>query len=190
MVEERSMKELLEVVLPKILPKGVEAPLIIPHNGKRDLAKSIPVKLKAWQKSDDKFIIVHDQDSNDCKQLKTELLSLCKSTRNDCLIRIVCTELESWYFGDLAAVSRAYGKDYTSLAAKRKYRMPDKLFNAKQELRKIIPAYQPIDGSKKISTYMDVERNTSISFNVFVSGVKKMCCENNSPRIPPRLCVI
>ena len=175
MVEERSMKELLEVVLSKILPKGIETPLIIPHNGKRDLAKSIPVKLKAWQNSDDKFIIVHDQDANDCMQLKTELLSLCKSSRNNCLIRIVCTELESWYFGDLKAVSLAYGKDYTALAAKRKYRMPDKIFSAKQELRKIIPTYQPIEGSKKISTYMDVERNTSISFNKFVSGVRKMC---------------
>ena len=174
MVEERSMKEFLEVVLPKILPEGSEKPLIIPHNGKRDLAKSIPIKLRAWQNIDDKFIIVHDQDSSDCKSLKAQLQSLCAKSRNDCLIRIVCTELESWYFGDLAAVSRAYGKDYTPLAAKKKYRAPDSLNNAKQELRKIIPTYQPIEGAKKIAAHMGIENNTSPSFNIFISGVKTM----------------
>jgi len=175
MVEERSMKELLEIMLPKILPDSFETPLIIPHNGKRDLAKSIPKKLKAWQNPDDRFIIVHDQDSSDCKKLKAELLSLCENSRNIFLIRIVCVELESWYFGDLKAVSLAYGKDYVPLAAKRKYRVPDKLKNAKQELRKIIPAYQPIGGARKISVHMDVDNNISPSFKMFVSGVKKMC---------------
>ena len=175
MVEERSMKELLEIILPKILPDDIESPVIIPHNGKSDLAKSIPRKLRGWQNSDDKFIIVHDQDSRDCIKLKAELLNLCENSKNDCLIRIVCDELESWYFGDLNAVSRAYGNDYTPLALKRKYRIPDKLVNAKQELRKIIPVYQPLDGARKIAGYMEMDRNTSHSFKVFVDGVKKLC---------------
>jgi len=175
MVEERSMKELLEILLPKILPDSFEQPLIISHNGKRDLQKSIPVKLRAWQNPEDKFVIVHDQDSGDCHELKAELLSLCGNSKNDCLIRIVCDELESWYFGDLAAVSLAYGKDFIRLNAKRKYRMPDKLGNAKQEFRKIIPSYQPIGGARKIAAHMDVDNNTSPSFNVFVSGVRRIC---------------
>lgn len=176
MVEERSMKELLEIVLPKILPSGSEKPLIIQHSGKSHLAKSIPTKLRAWQNSDDKFIIVHDQDSNDCERLKAKLLSLCENSRNDCLIRIVCVELESWYFGDLAAVSCAYGINHTSLSAKRKYREPDKLKNAKEELRKLVPLYQPISGAKNIALHMNIDKNTSHSFNVFVRGVRKMCC--------------
>ena len=174
MVEERSMKELLEVMLPKLLPEDFETPIIVPHNGKRDLAKSIPVKLRAWQNPEDRFIIVHDQDSSDCVQLKAALKSLCENSRNDCLIRIVCTELESWYFGDLAAVSCAYGKDFTPLGLKRKYRTPDKISNAKQELRKITSLYQPIEGSKKIAAHMDIDNNTSHSFSVFINGVRKM----------------
>jgi len=176
MVEEPSMKKLLEIILPKIIPDSFEEPLIIPHNGKSDLEKSIPIKLKAWQNPNDKFIIVHDQDSSDCIQLKKELQSLCKHSRNEYLIRIVCDELESWYLGDLKAVSLAYGKDCTPFAAKRKYRLPDNLKNAKQELRKIISTYQPIDGAKKIAVKMDVNNNKSQSFNTFVSGVKEMCC--------------
>jgi len=74
LVEERSMKELLEILLPKILPDNMANFLIIPHNGKGDLAASIPRKLQAWQNLDDKFVIVHDQDSNDCKKLKEGLL--------------------------------------------------------------------------------------------------------------------
>ena len=70
MVEELSMKELLQVILPKILPEGSEEPLIIPHSGREDLRRSIPIKLQAWQNPEDKFIIVCDQDSNDCVALK------------------------------------------------------------------------------------------------------------------------
>ncbi|MCL2880375.1 MAG: DUF4276 family protein [Treponema sp.] len=175
MVEELSMKALLEIILPKILPTGFEKPLIIAHNGKSDLARSIPRKLQGWQSSDDRFIIVHDQDSNDCVQLKNSLQSLCKSTRNDCLVRIVCDELESWYFGDLKAVSLAYGKDYTPLAVKRKYRVPDRVMNAKEEFNKLVPVHQPIGGARKIASFMDVNNNTSHSFNVFIKGVRKMC---------------
>ena len=174
MVEERSMKELLELMLPKILPEGFEKPLIIPHNGKGDLAKSIPIKLRAWSNPNDKFIIIHDQDSNDCKQLKTELVALCANSRNEYLVRIVCTELESWYFGDLAAISRAYGKDYTPLAAKKKYRIPDKIKNAKYELRKIIPSYQPLEGARKMGAQMKTDNNMSKSFNVLIDGIRKM----------------
>jgi len=174
MVEERSMKELLDLILPKIVPDDIEW-LIIPHNGKGDLQTSIPRKLRKWSIPDDKFIIVHDQDSNDCMQLKADLLSLCAAGRNDHLVRIVCTELESWYFGDLSAVSTAFGKDVTAMSAKSKYRNPDKLKNAKEELRKWIPEYQPVDGTKKIAVHMNLEMNTSNSFKIFVSGVRKMC---------------
>jgi hypothetical protein len=174
MVEERSMKEVLERLLPRILPTNLEHPLIIAHNGKSDLVASIPKKLRAWQNADDKFIIVHDQDSNDCIYLKSELLALCANSRNDYLVRIACKELESWYFGDLNAVSLAYGKDFRNLANKRKYRVPDAIANAKEEIYKLIPSHQQISGAQKIAQYMDADNNTSHSFNVFVDGVKRM----------------
>lgn len=174
MVEEPSMQELLKEILPKILPANFDPPIIIPHNGKSDLAKSIPIKLKAWQNEEDKFIIVHDKDSNDCIELKKNLLELCSEGKNTCLVRIVCTELESWYFGDLEAVSLAYGKDYTALAKKSKYRHPDAIANAKEEIYKLIPTHQQISGAKRIAEHMDISRNTSYSFQIFVSGVKRL----------------
>lgn len=174
LTEERSMKELLEILLPKILPNDMEKPLIIPHNGKSDLAASIPKKLRAWQNPDDKFVIVHDQDSNDCIRLKSELAALCKDSKNKYLIRIACKELEAWYFGDLEAVSCAYNKDFTKLAAKRKYREPDKIGNAKEEICKLIPTHQQISGAKLIGSCMDINKNRSHSFNIFVNGIRKL----------------
>ncbi|MGL4593550.1 MAG: DUF4276 family protein [Thermoguttaceae bacterium] len=174
MVEERSMKELLEMILPQIVP-GVET-LVISHNGKSDLRQSIPRKLRAWQCSDDKFIIVHDQDSHDCKVLKKELQTLCDEHRKNCVVRIVCHELEAWYFGDLEAVAAAYGKPnlFVKYGNNKKYRIPDAIGNAKEELRKLIPELQQISGATRIGSQMDIGRNTSHSFKTFVSGVKKI----------------
>ena len=44
LVEERSMKELLNGILPKILPKAISFQ-IIPHDGKSDLQRSISKKM-------------------------------------------------------------------------------------------------------------------------------------------------
>ncbi len=173
LLEERSAKFLLEILLPKILPSGTTYQLIA-HDGKQDLAKSIPRKLTAWNTPETKFVVLHDQDSNDCIALKANLRAMCKNSDKEVLIRIACRELESWYFGDLHAVSCAYGRDLTPLTLKSKYRNPDKIGNPKQELRKLVPEYEQIAGAKTIGPYMDLLNNTSTSFNVFLKGVQQL----------------
>lgn len=105
LLEEKSMKRFLDIIIPKILPAEIQYQTI-PHEGKTDLEKSIPRKLKAWNEPDTKFIVIQDQDSWDCKKLKQKLVDLCKPTGREYLVRIACHELESWYFGDLSAVSK------------------------------------------------------------------------------------
>ena len=51
MLEEASMKALLDCILPRILPPDVSY-VLIPHQGKSDLVKSLPIKLKAWNEPD------------------------------------------------------------------------------------------------------------------------------------------
>lgn len=94
LLEERSMKEVLDVLLPQILPKGVMFKTI-PHSGKSDLQQSIPKKLKAWNTPDTKFVIVQDQDGANCVDLKKHLLELTKPSGREVLVRIACRELES-----------------------------------------------------------------------------------------------
>lgn len=172
LLEEASMKEVLDIILPKILPETVLF-RTIPHSGKSDLEASIPHKLKAWRHPDTKFVIVRDQDSADCLQVKQELKKLAEPYGRPVLIRIACKELEAWYFGDLKAVSKAYNKNVTGLSQKKQYRNPDDIGNPKEELQKLFPKHQQLSGARKIAVHMDIENNTSVSFNTFVSGVRK-----------------
>ena len=160
LVEEPSMKKLLDILLPRIFDQTISFKCI-PHEGKQDLEKSIPRKLKAWNKlnQDTKFIIIRDQDSGDCLKVKKNLMDLCtKAGRKDVIIRIVCRELESWFLGDLAAVEKALYLENNKLSKfqnKTKYRNPDKLNSAKQELKKITPLYQPNSKAGKIAQYLE-----------------------------------
>ena len=106
LLEEQSMKEMLEILLSKIVPNNTIYKCI-PHEGKQDLERSIPIKLRTFPKQT-KFIILRDKDSGDCFKVKQKLFKLCQQgNRPDTLIRIPCHEMESWYLGDLAAVEKA-----------------------------------------------------------------------------------
>ncbi len=89
LLEELSMKEMLKVILPKIIPDEITYKCI-PHEGKQNLEKSIPRKLQAL-KNVKKFIIVRDKDRGDCIEIKQKLSQLCQqANRPDTLIRIPC----------------------------------------------------------------------------------------------------
>ena len=175
LLEEPSTKYLLLELLPRILPPHVDFQ-VIPHNGKRDLEKSIPKKLRGWNEPGDiRFVILHDQDNKDCIELKQSLLELCKVTDRPVLVRIACQELESWYFGDINALTKAYGKTkLKNLSKQKKYRIPDNIPSPKEELYKLIPDHQQIEGAKRIAPHMDIKNNTSVSFQVFVTGIQRL----------------
>lgn len=176
LLEERSMSETLNILLPRIIPNHIYYKCI-PHEGKQDLEKSIPRKLKALPESA-KFVIVRDKDSGDCIAVKRKLADLCNlANRPDTLIRIPCHELESWFLGDLKAVEQGLniktGK-LRKLQNKAKYRDRDRLASPKKELQRLAPNYQQISGSRAIATYLDFGNNTSESFKVFIGGIKKL----------------
>jgi hypothetical protein len=178
LLEERSMKTVLEIILPKLIPDHISY-ICISHQGKQDLCKSIPKKIKAFQcNAETQFIIVHDQDSHDCKKLKSELLEICQNAGNqNILIRIICHELESWFLGDLVAVEKAYGLKPESLSQqqnKKKFRNPDQLNSAKTDLRKLVTEYYPGTHSKAIAPYLSLTDNKSRSFQIFLDGIKKI----------------
>lgn len=177
LVEEQSMRYLLEGILPKVLPIEIDFQ-VIPHQGKQNLGKSIPIKLRSWKEPNVRFVVIQDQDSWDCVELKQIIQTVCKeSNRPETLVRIACHEMEAWYFGDLRAVGLAYNMDLKRLSGKRKYRDPDAIENPKTEIKKIVKELQQIEGARKISKYMNIQANSSHSFKVFVSGVLKVSKE-------------
>jgi hypothetical protein len=178
LLEEASMVELLRGVLPKIFPDWVENHhwIAIPHNGKSDLEASIPRKLRAWNLPEDRFVILRDNDGGDCRVHKRRLAALAVAKPEEhVLIRIVCQELESWFLGDLPAVAQAYPAAAHNLKAnRRKYPDPDRMTNAADELRQLTEVPGKVARAKAISGGMTVETNLSHSFQVFVSGLKRL----------------
>ncbi len=183
-IEEPSMEVFLKIILPKIFPETFqlnENYFIRTHQGKSDLKKSLRTKIKAYYSMGQPvgIIVLHDQDSNDCKLLKDNLKSICPDSTDvvKCLIRIVCRELESWYLGDLKAIEKSYNHFNSSkYLNKSKFRNPDNL-NSYHELRKLVPSFQKVEGAGKISPNLKLDENRSISFNHFVTGVKKFYSE-------------
>lgn len=174
-LEEPSAKAMLQGLLPKIAP-GVCAQYVV-FEGKQDLEKRLSLRLRAWlQTESTRFIVMRDQDAGDCKAIKAALQDKCYRTgRTDVLIRIACHELESFYLGDLTAVAQAFARHGLAQKQQRsKYRTPDHLANPAEELKKLVPEYQKLSGSRSIAPYMDPDNNRSASFNALVQGIRRL----------------
>lgn len=176
LLEEESMRNALEGVLPRILPREVEYHLI-PHEGIGDLERSIPNKLRNWRGPDVRFVVVRDQERHpDCKVIKAKLVETCKvAGRPDTLVRIVCRALEAWYLADLRAVEQGFGA--TGLAAhqlREAYRSPDDTITPQEILKRVVPSYQKLTGARAIGPHLDLENTRSPSFRAFVDGVRRI----------------
>ena len=175
-LEESSASEMLKGVLPRILPDDIEYTYIV-FDGKQDLEKQLVRKLKNWLKPDSVFLVMRDQDSADCNDVKRRLMNLCREAgKPEALIRIACHELESFYFGDLSAVEKGLGlSNIAKRDKKSKYRTPDNIINPSDELEKLTGGtYQKILGSRNIAPHLSLDNNTSHSFNVLLSGIKNL----------------
>jgi hypothetical protein len=176
LLEERSMKTLLDGLLPRLF--GDLRFLCVPHEGRTHLEKSIPRKLRAWREPGVRFCVVRDNDGGDCAALKASLHELCRSGgRSDSLVRIACQELEAWYFGDPGAVAAAFDHDgFPRNAAKAGYRDPDAIAKPSRELARLVPAFQKISGARRMAQHLQRD-NASRSYQVFLAGVDRLASE-------------
>ena len=175
-LEEPSAQEMLQGFLPRLLPAAVTV-RYVPFEGKSDLERQLVRKLRGWRTPETRFVVLRDKDSADCKDIKARLVALCQQAgKPETLVRIACHRIESWYLGDLAAVEA--GLEVPGLAerqAKAKYRAPDRLGNAAQELLRLTGGrYQKVGGSRAIGPHLRTDGNRSESFNAFVSGLLRV----------------
>jgi hypothetical protein len=180
LLEERSARAMLESLLPRLLHESVSFRLI-PFEGKQDLEKQVVRRIRAYQNPAARFIVLRDQDSfTDCLRLKQSLLALCAASgkANACLVRIACTELETYYLGDLRAVEAAL--NLTGLVkhqASKKFRAPDRLGSPSHELQTLTKQrYEKVAGSRAIGSHLvlDSGHNRSSSFQHLVAGIRRM----------------
>lgn len=175
-LEEPSAKEMLKGVLPRILPEGISVRYIV-FSGKRDLYKHLKHKLRHWRLPGCRFVVMCDQDQEDCKGVKTKLKLLCREAgKNDVLIRIACHELESFYLGDLSAVEIGLGiRGLGAKQERRKFRNPDAVCSPADELLRLTGnMYGKVSGSRAIAPYLHLNSNRSGSFNRLLTGIKTL----------------
>lgn len=173
------MDAALRNLLPKLFPEFLEYEhwLIIHHQGKSDLERSYPRKMKGWLEPGVRFIILRDNDGADCVALKQRLVSKVPDNAPEYLVRIVCQELEGWFLGDLDAVAAAYPsaarhRSFKSLSKKD----PDKLTNASELMKHLTGTQAKVSRASMIAQHMQ-PANRSSSFHVFVNGLGRFLAE-------------
>lgn len=163
-LEEESAKCLIQALMPRLIQTGCPVRYVT-FEGKQDLERQLERKLRAYMNPEARFIVLRDKDSSNCLDVKNSLQAICaRAGKPQATIRIACHEIESWYLADMEALGRAYAKDLTHLQAHRKFRNPDELGNPVQELKRLIPEYQKIDGSRRIGKHLDIGNTRSRSF--------------------------
>lgn len=174
-LEEPSARAMLEGLIPRLLRDQITVRYVV-FEGKQDLEKRLPRRLRGWQNPQARFLVMRDQDSGDCQAIKRRLKSICEQAgRPDALVRIACHELESFYLGDLNAVANTIGPPKLAKQQNNaKYRDPDRLSNAADELKRIAKTYQKLSGSRAIGPALSLDQNRSQSFNQLIGGIKKL----------------
>lgn len=194
LVEEPSMEEALSNILPRILPEGIGY-AIHPFQGKQDLLKKLPSRLRGyqWIPDDYRIIVLVDRDQDDCLMLKAIMeksaIDAGFSTKSSSgakhfqvLNRVVVEELEAWFLGDIQAVQEAYPRVLTTSVNSRKLHDPDAIVGGTWEtLERILKragyhrtGLRKIEAARDISAHMVPERNRSRSFQVFCEGLRQI----------------
>jgi len=174
LLEEQSMEVLLNALLPRIFPELDFQ--CVPHEGRNDLEKSIPRKLRAWREPGVQFVILRDNDGGDCFATKRRLQQICSSAgRPDTLVRIVCQELEAWYLGEPDAMAEAFEDEKLRRIGRRaRFRDPDNVRQPSDELERLVLSFQKVGGARLMAQFLSRERNRSPSFQSLLSGVDKI----------------
>lgn len=179
--EEPSIKEVLDVVIPKISPDLNFQ--IFPHQGKNDLENALRKTVPNISKIPNaRIIIVRDQDDLDCKELKKSLISIIENNIYcPYKVRIVCKELESWFLGDLSALEKTFPTFKSArIATKREMRNVDDIQKPSKYILKVIPEYAnknylpKINTAKIIAPNLSIDNNNSLSFKNMVNAIRKL----------------
>lgn len=190
LLEEPSAEAALDNILHKIIPAGNSWRMLV-FSGKADLMDRLDQVLRGyanWITEEYRIVVLIDRDDDICKDLKNRLDQKAievglkvksRSTPFQVLNRIAIEELEAWFLGDPTAIRTAYPKVSKQFEYQEKYRSSDEIRGGTWEaLERLLqragyyPAGLPkIETAKRISLYMDPEKNRSKSFRVFVEGM-------------------
>lgn len=188
---ELTLQNLLPHIVPDIDWK------IHTFQGKHHLLKHIGNRLRGYSSwiaaAHGAVVVVVDRDDDDCRELKATmelaaaaagLLTPAKAGEGQVRVlnRIAVEELEAWFFGDVPALAAAFPGVPTSLGSRQRYRAPDSIAGGTWEaLERVLQRDGHRPGrlakgraAEAISSLMNVESNTSPSFQQFRDGVRRI----------------
>jgi hypothetical protein len=171
-VEEQSSAVFIKALVAS-LPFN-SPPVIFEHQGAGDLENSIRIKIPALFNNESRFLILRDQDLNDCIRIKERIFnSLPERVRPKCIVRIACRELESWYIAQPSALQRS-GVLKSALPNSILSKNPDSIIDPKRELHRRSHKSGQIWLAQKISNHIDLHNFRSLSFRFFVQSLTGM----------------
>ena len=171
------MRALLDALLPRLFPGLLFQ--CVPHEGKADLERSVPRKLRGWREPGVRFAVVRGNDGGDCHALKDDLRGLCQAgRRDDTLIRIACQELEAWYLGEPDALADAFGREaLRSMGERARFRDPDSVLRPADAVEQLVPEFQKVSGARRMAQHLTRERNRSTSFQVLMAAIETVAAD-------------
>lgn len=191
-LEEPSAEAFLDGFLSRLLPPGTTWNPIV-FQGKADLLKNLERRLKGykrWIPEDWRIVVLIDEDRQDCQELKKRMNAAAtmagfttKTAANGggfvVLNRIAVEELEAWFFGDPAALAKAFPRVSPHLGSKAAFRHPDAISGGTWEaLERVLQragyygaGLPKIEVARAMAEHMDPARNSSTSFAMFATGL-------------------
>lgn len=186
LVEEDSMKVFLKAIEPALRHllglRGRKMVCISPR-GKGNLKTRCArfIRNQRMLRPRCQFMIVCDQDHDDCRKLKNLLLEIAKQcgvAKLSC-VRVVCRELEAWLLGDIAALKAAFpGADTRRIARF----VPDSISDPKKIVSHLAHPRTAKQIAWRVGSNMSaasIGENRSASFQHFVSGLGRLCKRRN-----------
>jgi len=176
LLEEYSAKVLLDGLMPRLFPNLPF--LCVPHEGKQDLEKSIPRKLRAWREPNVHFVVLRDNDGGPCLETKKRLVELCKQGGCEAaVVRLACQELESWYFAQPAALAVAFQQETLIRTCERaRFREPDSIQQPSVALAQLVERFQKVGGARLMAHALTRE-SRSRSFQIFMAAIDNLAAE-------------
>lgn len=200
LVEEPSMKEFLDPILPKIIHPPDTGNIHVLSCFKTKLEK----RLRGFGHLDPvqyKVIIIYDLDRKDCREMKQWLEEIVhraglhsktnpeESGSYSVITRIAIQELESWILGDFQAIHAVYSRIPKTLGTSTKFQNPDSLGNTWETLHTLLKKhgyygdiYPKIEVARKVAPHIDPHLNQSQSFQVFLDGLRSFLSMSSSSR--------
>ena len=174
LLEEPSMRSFLIGARPKLpIPSDFEMVFRI-SNGIGDLKALVSTTLRIGWPPGTKFVILFDKDKADCRLRKSDIASAIPDFRqSEVLVRVVCYELESWYFGDPDTLAERYPK-FRRVRNSSRFRMsPDDIQKPSTDIREHSGMGKGAL-AEELGPILKLADNRSHSLQVFLSGLRRL----------------